>query len=216
MTEIQVATKLPKQLATELERIGSLEDTTELRTLLVRSLGVTVEQVILMAAIVRRLEELGDDLTDLEISVFPLIRKVAYGQIVPELLVRLQGKPSLLRRAASMPLPDQRGIANGEPLKVIQPGGDHRMIPPLKLTAVETRQVFASDHIRDEAEQAAWLREREQNQPVKPPDSEEIYLDRKRQGIVVAGRFISASDLAHYLSQLTVPAKSRRQQKAVR
>ena len=38
-----------------------------------------------------------------------------------------------------------------------------------------------------------------------------VFIDRKRQGIIVGKVFISASDLAHYLSQLTGVDRKRRQ-----
>lgn len=210
MSEIESITKLPKALSQDLKRIAASEDVSELRKDFVRSLSVTVEQIIRMAALVRRLDELGDDLSDLEISLLPKIRKVAYGQVIPELLVRLQGRPSLLNRAAGLPLPDQRRIAEGEPLRVMEMGGDHRMIPPLKLTATEISQLFRADSIRDDAEQMSWLRERRATQQSRGDPAPEIYVDKKRGGLVVGERFIAASDLAHYLSQLTASTKRRR------
>ncbi len=198
------------ELTTELARIGSLDSVQELRGLLVEAMSVTVEKVVQVAVIVRRLEELGDDLSDIEISILPNIRKVAYGQVAPELIVGLQGRPALLSRAVALPLPDQQSIATGKPLKVYEAGGDHRMVPPLKLTNTEVQQVFAKDHLRDAAEQASWLRERTQQRTPKRVDDDEVYLDHKRQGIWIGKRFIPMDDMAHYLSQLASKAKRPR------
>lgn len=203
MNELQKVENLYPEVQKELKRIAGMKSKRELRKLLLDLLGFTVNHVILMAAAVRRLDELGDDLSDVQIALLPQIRRLAYGQIVPELLVRLQGNPTLITRASGLPLPDQRRIAEGQPIKVLEAGGDHRMIPPLQLTRAEVRQVFAGDHLRDDAEQAAWLRQEKQRVPrTKRPDNE-VYLDRKRGGIIVADRFISATDLAHYLAELT-------------
>jgi hypothetical protein len=200
---------LPEALAKELNRISMIDDKDELRRLLTQLLGITVENIVKVAAAVRRLEELGDDLSDMEISILPQIRKVAYGQIVPDLLVRFQGYPSLLRKLTALPIPDQKRMAALEPVKVLESGGDHRMVPPLRMTNGEINQVFAADHIRDDAEQAAWLRSRAETRPRAAVVAEdEIVTDMKLRGIWVGRTFIPATALANYLSQLT--AKTRR------
>ncbi len=201
---------VPAALERELVEIEKMQDCKELRRLLVRALSVSVEQIIRMGAIVRRLEELGDDLSDMELSLLPQIRKVAHGQVSPQVVHYLMGKPSLFRKVSALPMPDQKRIASGEPLKVLLANGDHCMVSPTKMNGKEIAQVFAADHIRDDAEQASWLREHAP--PAVPSeqvwDKEKIYLDRRRQGLVVGQRFIPASDLAHYLSQLTEKAKT--------
>lgn len=182
--------------------IACITDKGVLRTMLLDCLTVSVETIIRIAAIVKRLEELGDDLSDVRLSLLPQIRKVAYGQLLPGLLVAMQGRRTLLKRASAIPIPEQQDIVDGKPLKVMQAGGDHRMVRPLDLSTLEVKQVFGRDCIRDEAEQATWLREDERKVARRESSREDISVDRKRGGIVVDGRFIPAVELAGYLSQL--------------
>lgn len=211
MGEMQTLEKIPRGMLKDLTEIGKCEDIATLRKDLIRTLSVTVEQIVRLAAIVRRLEELGDDLSDVELSLLPQLRKVAYGQLLPDLVLELQGRPSLLRKVSALPLPDQRKIATGVPLKVMQGDGDHRLVPPLKLTDSEVSQVLGDDHIRDEGEQASWLRDREsRTRTPEKHNRSEVYVDMKARGIRVLDVFIPASDLAHYLSQLTLGDRSRR------
>jgi len=205
-----VSADMPAELKQEVAAIEQMQDCLELRKMMIDALSLSVEQIIRLAAIVRRLEELGDDLSDMNFTLLPQLRKVAYGQVLPELVVNLIGKPLLLRKACALPIPDQQRIAADDALKVMESGGDHRMVPVSKMSGRDINQVFGPDCIRDDAEQASWLREKAN---AKPPteakwDREKIYLDRRRQGLVVGKRFIPASDLAHYLSQLTEKAKT--------
>lgn len=192
-------TKLVTRLTNE--QLLSLDDVSKLREEYLNCAGDFVGSIIRLSIIVRRLEELGDDLSDMEISILPELRRVAYGQVAPELLVNLQGKSQLLRRVSNLPMPEQRKIASGEPIMVLDAGGDHRMVPPLNLTSREIKQVFGDGCIRDEADQSTWIRKESQKKP-RAKSLDDVTLDRKRRGIVVRDRFISATELSGYLSQL--------------
>lgn len=188
----------------QMESIGGMT-TAQLREELAKSLRITVEQLVRMAAIVRLLQDRGDELVDIRLSILNYLRKIAYGQILPELVVKFQSAPLLLNRASQLPLPDQKKLIGDAPVKlVIFENGrtDHRLLDPLKMNAVEIRQVFARDHIRDDAEQVSYLRSKPT--PVHRHASE-VVVDGKRKGIVVSGDnvFISRSDLVNYLSRVT-------------
>ena len=207
-----VTTTTPKALVRELEAIRAITDKDELRRLLVQTLSVTVMDFIRLAAVVRRAEELGDDLSDMEISLVPQLRRIAYDQMLPEVLVRFQGNLRVLRKVASLPLPDQRRIVDGEPCKVMLLNGDHRLVSPLNLTGREVSQVFGPDGLRHEGEQLAYLRERQERQPVRLPQSE-VIVDYKHRCILVtvmdaSGRVLGekslpVAELLRYASELS-------------
>jgi hypothetical protein len=163
----------------------------------------TVESIIRLAVRVRRLEELGVEVqARIESAAVPLLRRVAYGQLAPELLVSCQSNVGLLNKAGMLPLPDQRKIAANEPMKVMEIDGDHRMVPPFSMTWREVRQVFGKGAVRSDGEQIGLLREQASRRK-RAPEKAPVMLDRKRGGIIVGDCFISASAMANYLADLS-------------
>tara|TARA_R110000824_G_scaffold526_3_gene3325 strand:+ start:373 stop:999 length:627 start_codon:yes stop_codon:yes gene_type:complete len=192
---------VPNELKGELKTIATSDDAEWLLAQLSDALAITTHHVIKVAALVRRLDECGVEI-EIDFTLIPLLRKVAYGQVLPELIVTLQGAESLLRKAAALSISDQTKIAHNVPLTVMQTGGEHRNVPPLSMTSREIRQVFANGKLRSDAEQIGWLSdEREKHQAAK--GTSDVVLDRKRGGITVNGTFIAASDMARYLGELT-------------
>lgn len=190
------------QKAGELARIAGESDTGRLVAELTECMSVTVQSIIKIAAIVRRLDELEFDIDALRIPNLSYFRKVAHGKMVPELFVSLIGAPIVLRKVANLPLIDQQRIAEGKPVKVMLPGGDHMMLRVEDMTRDQAQQVFAGDHIRNDSQQAAWLIERSQTTKAKLIPANPVTIDRRRHGIVVGDVFISAADLAGYLGTL--------------
>jgi len=186
----------------ELSRIGDENDPQRLVAELTACMAVTVQAIVKIGAIIRRLDELGFDIESLRLPNLNYFRKVAHGQMVPELFVSLIGAPVVLRKVANLPLLDQRRISDGKPVKVILPGGDHMMLRVEDMTREQAQQVFASDHIRNDSQQAAWLIERSQLAKNTAVSASPVMIDRRRHGIVVGDTFISASDLAGYLGSL--------------
>jgi hypothetical protein len=198
---------VPSELKSELKKIATSDDSNWLLTQLSEALAITTRHVIKVAALVRRLEECGVEI-NIEFSLIPLLRKVAYGQVIPELVVTLQGAEPLLKKAAALPITEQAKIAENSPLKVMQTGGEYRTVPPLSMTRREIRQVFGDGRLRTDTEQIGWLNdEREKAQAAK--GTSEIILDRKRGGIVVNGTLITASDMARYLGELTTTSRRK-------
>lgn len=177
-------------------------DTGRLREMLIEAVSATVEQVIRVAAIVRLLEERGESVADMMRGYFPYIRRVAYGQMVPEAVVMFQGQLNVMRRVSLLPLPDQSRIASNEPMSIANIDGDVRLLRPSQMTPREVRQVFADDHTRDPDEQVAWLR----SQAASPSTATKlpIQVARGKKGIVVTGSnlFISKSDLKMWLERI--------------
>jgi len=207
---MESANELAKRIETGNEDVLQSTDGNWLLGELQRSVESTVKQIVRMAAIVRRLDELGMQI-EIASSVVPYLRKIAYGNLSPDLFVALQGNMTLLGKAASMPTPIQEKIARNEPFKVMELNGDHRLAKPLEMTTALVNQVFAPGRVRNEAEQVSFIRERLQakQEPKSTTDEEKVRIDRKRKGIVVGKTFISLIELEHFYKALTSKKKSK-------
>lgn len=71
----------------------SSETTDRLRERLAQILARTAEDLIEMARIVRELESRGEDLSGLRLGMIDYLRRIAAGQLLPGLVVRLSGQP---------------------------------------------------------------------------------------------------------------------------
>lgn len=187
-------------------------DTQGLMVKLEEHLTMSVEHLKDVAAIVLLLEERGADLSDINSKMLHWCRRVAYGQIMPELVVQYSGSTSLLRRLSGLPLSDQAKVVPDEPIAVVVQHDEvttHRLVRPSKMSPAEVNQVFAADHIRDDSEQVSYLASKTQASPracVRP----QVVLDARRGGIIVTGDavFIAVDDLSHYVSRL-IEAKKK-------
>jgi hypothetical protein len=188
--------------ASRLSQLASLS-TDELRSRLAQALALTAESLLEMACIIRTLEDRGEDLHELKLGILPLLRKIAHGQVLPELVAKYSSNAVLLRYATTLPIPDQQRIASGEPLRVLilNPDGttDARRVEPHKLSTRDMPQVFAADHIRDEGEQVSYIRSRKPTTAAK--DDSGVVVDTRRQGLHIGGKFYSCSDLMMYISR---------------
>jgi len=181
--------------------------TDELVAALKDAMGVTVKSLCRVAVLVRLLKERGYDLSELRIGMVAWLEKIAYGQVLPEIVQRYHGSSLIMRKLAGLPLDEQRRVASDEPLQVLtfdESGRPtHRLVAPSKMTPAEAHQVFAADHIRDLGEQRSYL---ESRKPRTARRRSGVFVDMKRRGLVVrAGGeevFLSAEDLSQYLTRL--------------
>lgn len=183
-------------------------DRASLRAELARSLAMTAAHLMRTAWVVRLLEEQGDDLSDLRIGLLDYLRRIAYGQVSPDLVVRYSQTPGLMRTLTALPLPDQNRIASGEPVTVVvrREDGvfDKRLADPLKLTKDQVSQVFARGRIRDEAEQILLLedsRPKEASRKIAHRRAQ-VKVDRERGGLVIGRKFFAAGDVVSALAEL--------------
>lgn len=181
--------------------------TEQLREELVRTLGLTASNLARMAQIVRVLEERGEDLEALHIGLLHHLRRIAYGQVLPEVVVRFAGRPFLIKVIGNLPIPDQCRIAAGEPVAMAttDPVGvtTHRMVDPYIMTPGQAAQVFAADHIRDLSEQAVILDQKRSRKSARMPDRiGQLRIDKERGGVMVGRYFVPQVDLAAALSIL--------------
>ncbi len=116
---------------------------------------------------VRILEERGDDMSDVNMNLVGYVRRVAYGMMLAEVVVKFHGVNHLVSRIGSLPEKDQRRLAEGGtvPLVVFKPDGttDFTNADPSGFDVILARQVFADSrhpsgpHIRNEKEQVIYL-----------------------------------------------------------
>ncbi len=92
---------------------------------LARLLGFSAENLLRLAIVVRELESRGEDLSGLKIGLLPVLRDIAAGLLLPEIVVRYAGEPWAIRKLTGTPLEEQRQIADGtrhfEPLPPSRP-----------------------------------------------------------------------------------------------
>jgi hypothetical protein len=83
---------------------------------LARLLGFTAENLLRLAVVVAELESRGEDLSDLKIGLLPILRQIAAGTLLPEVVVYYAGKPLAMKRIAALPPAEQRAYveAKGE------------------------------------------------------------------------------------------------------
>jgi len=113
--------------------------------------------------IVRSLLDDGYDSEDLrsKVPLLDILLRVGWGQTLPELVLAYRFDRRLLMKVSALPIPTQKQLIDNTPLAVCEPKADgdgyaHRLVPPLKMTGAQLRQVFADDHIRDPAEQISY------------------------------------------------------------
>ena len=216
--------------------VGDLkrQSTTSLRDLLVEQMSLTAGHLLRLSWIIRVLEERGEDLSDLRLSILPYLRLIAYGQILPEVVVRFAAYPLLLGKVSTLAEPDQRRLANGENVRLVVPIVaattspteqqqsqqqqqlyTHRMVDPTKLTGEQIRQVFGKVGLRSDAEQISILDTKRANpktlsQRDVPPKRGKVRADRQRKGVVVNRTFVQLADVLEAVGDLQAktPASS--------
>lgn len=167
--------------------------------------GITVASLVRAAAIVEEYHRRDYDLSDLEgvaAGMVHRLRDIANGRLLPELVYKFFNRPGMLNTLARLQLDDQKKFVDDEPLKLLtftQDGRQtHLMVKPSKLMKEpdQVKQIVASDHLRDEAEQALWLDTRRKN--AMKPKTEKIgtlTLDHERGGVTHRREFIPLATL---------------------
>jgi hypothetical protein len=180
--------------------------TDALKQELAEGLRLTAGHLRRMACIVAELETRGVDLTDLKIGLLGYLRRIAAGQVLPEVVVRFAEHPLLIQRIATLPLPDQERLANGEhvQLAVVGPDGTiaHRMADPCSLVGKQVNQVFSVGAIRTVSSQVLLLEARRAEPPKQREVRRRVSSDRERGGITVGRAFASQADVLAALAEL--------------
>jgi hypothetical protein len=202
------STPVPAGMQDEWRRLGALSDV-ELERELALAAEATAKNFLRLALILRQKEERGHDTASLKLGMVQYLRKIAYGQLLPEAMARFGMYPKLLRFVSLLPLPDQcRLIEQEVAIGVIGENGrvSHRMKDARLLTLHEMRQVFATDHVRSPAEQVSWRRSLDDSRATpaqavrhEPPS----YTVAKGHLIVNRPTTLSRRDLQNILRSMT-------------
>jgi hypothetical protein len=174
---------------------------------LAHTLGLTANSLRRAALLVRTLEERGEDLSGLRLALLSHLKKIACGQLLPEVVVRFAGKPLLITLIGNLPIDDQRRLSSGDPVRLIVIGDDgrrtHRLADPLYMVPRQLRQVFATDHLRTDAEQNLILDDRRRISSAPVPESVGgAKMDAEAGGVWVGRKFFSLSDLETMVREL--------------
>jgi len=196
-------TDLVEQQAGDLAALESLP-TEALKRELSESLRLTAAHLRRLATIVRILESRGEDLSDLKVGFVHYLRRIAYGQILPEVVVRFGDRPALIRRISQLPLPDQQRLSDGERIEMIDLAkpSEHLMVDPLELLPSQLPIVFSRDAIRPLSEQRLVLASRGREGESKTPTRGDCRPDAARGGIVVRRTFVPLGDVLEALAAL--------------
>lgn len=185
--------------------------TEALREELGRALEVTAAHLARLAWIIRVLEERGEDLSDLKIDLLGHLRRIAYGQVLPEIVVRFIQSPLALAKIQALPLPDQRRIAQGEslPVAVQSPDGSftHKLIDPVLMTPSQLKLAIGPRGLREIAEQVSLLEERprDRDRAAKRRKIGKVTADPAKGGIKVGRVFVPHADVLQALAALRAP-----------
>lgn len=167
------------------------------------------------AQIIKELEESGENFSEWKrpIPFFNYLRRIACGQMLPEVLVRFGGNAEALNRISQLPLQDQKRLADGEQLKLLfykEDGTlDQQSVDPAEVNGKTLRRLIAKDnHILSEGEQSLALREWQMKRQKKSHKRTRAsvagcLLDWERGGIDVPHKmYISKADLKEILRRL--------------
>lgn len=181
--------------------------TDTLRAELARGLTLTADTLMRLGLIWQELEKRGENLDDLRHGLARTLPLIAAGRLAAEAVVAFAGRPSVLRALEGVPLEQQRALARGEPLKVIDlanPGGTVEM-PLAQLPAAAVRVVFGEGEVRTPEQQRLAFRPRRKK---REEADERRYRPRydPQAGTVTVGRMtIQVADLLHELSAAAGP-----------
>jgi hypothetical protein len=195
--------------------------TDQLKVHFKQMLVLSVEKLIEAGAALHELESRGEKFDEIDPSSRAIFLKVHNQQILPEMLVAFCGRPKLVQAVSRLALPDQQEIMDLHErqkgmIVVYAKDGDVPVIagkvspdsvmriPVARLTGRQIDQVFAKDHVRDDLEQVAWLKE--ETTPAKALRNS-IYTDKRKNCLMIEMNgtkvSISTKDLARYVAELT-------------
>lgn len=148
---------MPKKVTclTTLDEIAVCESADVLIASLRSCAADLLNNIARMAAILRRLDELGAAV-EIDHALFPYIRLIANGQLSASCLVACAGDAMLLEKAVTLPLDLQEKFAENEPFKLLEDDGGTRMVHPLDMTKKDLLQLFRGGKPRTDDEQKQW------------------------------------------------------------
>lgn len=174
------------------------------------AMGVTIEKLTQMAAIVSILDSRSPKGTTLNLPMVRYLRLIASGQLLPEALIQCVGRKCVLNVAIKQTLEVQAKIASGEAFTICNPTGPNsygqRRLPAHQMTTLQLQMTFCNGAVRTFIEQKVWLKNRRNGMASKSVGKTGFQLDLNRQGITIhdGGTFISKVELERILAKLTL------------
>jgi len=105
---------LGKRQTGEFKRIIADATTEELKAELSRLLGFSADNLTRLALITQELEARGEDLSAIRFGLLPLLRQIASGTLLPEIVVKFAGEPDAIRKIGRLSIDAQEDIASGK------------------------------------------------------------------------------------------------------
>lgn len=181
----------------------------------------TAEGYLEQAFIIREMESRGRDTLPLKKRIGTLyhhLRKIACGQLLPEVVRSFAGQDVLIAKISNLPLPDQKRLVEGDHLEVVvyrQDGTTSiKKKSPHAMTAKEISQVFSETKgIRNDVEQASYLDGKlrsEIEKRAQPGRVGNLELDVERESFVFMGKHrdsISAKEMRRALAAMDAAKK---------
>jgi len=173
-------------------------DTPEKRlSLLQEKLTVSLNAISDAAAILRKMEDEGDDISGIPLGTIRLLHKVSDGRMLADVAVRFSGR--LRDRIANLPLDKQKFLCGKEgKIEVILGDQDKISLQPDHLTEEQQKMVFGKGFIRPPAAQRAWLQSH--STPLNKRTS--VKIDYEAQAVFYKGEKITKNTLLEWLKEL--------------
>lgn len=172
----------------------------ELLAELSRQLTLSAAHLHAAAALYLVAEErgMGERIDALRLGILRHVRKIAYGQLLADAVIRFGVDEPLLRRVSGLPLPDQRRLADGERVKLAVREQDgtytHVLREPLHMTPSERALVFERDRLRPLEAQVVML-QRGRREDAAPPETIGRFRVDPYMGLIVKGVLVSWEDM---------------------
>ena len=180
--------------------------TDELKRHLAGSLEITAKHMMYMATIWRELEDRGEDLSDLRHGLAAYLPLIAHNRIDAHLVIKYAGQKTLLAALSSLPIEEQRRVAETGRVPVVRIEGDtptEVQTPLTQLAAADVNLVFSEDKVRTPSEQAALLERRQSKVGGKKRPrrkARRVKIDREERVLLVSN---SAADIDRVVDQLS-------------
>ena len=186
--------------------------TAMLRAELARGLSLTADTLTRLGIIWAELERRGEDLSDLRRGLARTLPLIAAGRLAAESVVAFAGRPGILRAIEGLPLDQQRRLAAGEAIPVIDPShpADVQDMPLAALPAASLRMVIGDGEVRLPSAQRLALRARSAKRRSEEGEPRR-YRPRYDQeaGVVRIGKMeVALSDLLTELSSAGGPDRA--------
>lgn len=180
--------------------------TEELKRHLASSLEVTARHLQYMAGIWRELEERGEDLSSLRHGIAAYLPLIAHDRVDASIVIKYAGQKTLLSALASLPIGEQRQIAETGYVLVARTTDSDKAetveVPLSRLAAAEVFQVFSDDGLRSPEDQIRFIERRNIRAPTTRyvRKARRVKIDKEAGVLLVSN---SAADIDRVVDQLS-------------